>query len=216
MITPDKIKEAIVLSNEIKGLMRQCAALRSEKDIPNADYFEMLKMCLISPKEEIVSKLQEILSDWQARDPFPADKKRILLTGSDVTYVEWMQLLDESGLRVVRDDLLIGERYFATSIPDSVDPLDAIIQYHVNKPRALLSILLILRLDFLLQALKDTKVDGVVSQNVKFCEPYAIDAPFIVDSLKKHNYKVINLERDFTSNPDQQMHNRLDAFRETL
>ena len=80
----------------------------------------------------------------------------------------------------------------------------------------LLSILLILRLDFLLQALKDTKVDGVVSQNVKFCEPYAIDAPFIVDSLKKHNYKVINLERDFTSNPDQQMHNRLDAFRETL
>jgi benzoyl-CoA reductase/2-hydroxyglutaryl-CoA dehydratase subunit BcrC/BadD/HgdB len=215
-ITTEKLQEAIQASNEIKSLMRECAALRAEKDIPNADYFEMLKFCFINAKVDVKNKLQEILADWQARDPFPADKKRILLTGSDVTYVEWMQILDDSGLRVVRDDLSIGERYFAISIPDLADPLDAIIQYHINKPRAATKHPTDPRLDFLIKALGETKVDGILSQNMKFCEPYAIDSVYINEGLKKKGFKLIHLERDFTASMDEQLRNRLEAFKETI
>jgi benzoyl-CoA reductase/2-hydroxyglutaryl-CoA dehydratase subunit BcrC/BadD/HgdB len=124
--------------------------------------------------------------------------------------------LDESGLRVVRDDLSIGERYFATLIPDKDDPIDSIINYHFNIPMPATKHPPDKRLDYLMEAIKNTKIDAVVSQNLKFCEPYAFDAVFIRDAFKKKDFPVIHLERDYTSQKDHQFMNRLEAFKEML
>lgn len=215
-ITPEKIREAIGKSNEIKNKLNRLAALRSLKDISNREYLAAVIKCLTSPVDEVSAWLDAEIQSWSARPAFPSDKKRFLLTGSDVTYVEWMDTLDECGIRIVRDDLSVGERFFATQIPDRGDPLDAIGDYYMNIPRPATRPNIQKRLDYLYKTLVETKVDGILSQNLKFCEPYAYDSVPVNNALKAKGYKVIHLERDFTPAADQQLANRLAAFVEMM
>ena len=213
-ITDDKLKEAITLSNSIKERMQKLSALRGEKDISNAEYFDACVKSVQMPREELIGVLDSLLVEWGERPAFPADKKKILLTGSDVTYPEWMETLDEANMRVVRDDLSIGERSFAILIPDKQDPLDAIIEYKFAIPRPATKNPPDPRLDFLFKALKDSGITTVVSQNLKFCESYAFDSIYTVKALKAKGYKVIHLEREFSPTKDMQIINRLEAFNE--
>ncbi|MFX0102739.1 MAG: 2-hydroxyacyl-CoA dehydratase family protein [Candidatus Hodarchaeota archaeon] len=215
-ITDEKIKDAIKISNQIKGLMQQLSKLRAEKDVMNREFYEICLKAVQLPKSEVIALLEKTLDEWKAKPEFPKDKKKILLTGSDITYVEWMDLLEDANLRVVRDDLSLGERYFAVLIPDNPDPLDSLIEYHFKKPRASTKNPPDPRLDYLLGALEETKVDFVVSQNIKFCEVFAFDAVWIQNALKEKGYKVIHLEREFSPTKDRGAITRLEAFAELV
>ena len=215
-ITPEKIGEAISKSNEIKKKLQQLSAFRALKDIPNRNYLAAVIKCLTYPVDEVSVWLDAEIKAWNSKPAFPSGKKRFLLTGSDITYVEWMDTLDDCGIRVVRDDLSVGERFFATLIPDKSDPLDALIEYYMNIPKPATRPTIQKRLDYLYKALGETKVDGVLSQNVKFCEPFAYDSVPVNNALKAKGYKVIHLERDFSPAADQQLANRLAAFVEMM
>ncbi len=215
-ITSEKIKEAIGKSNEIKKKLQQLSALRSIKDVSNRDYLAAIIKALTSPVDEVSAWLDSEIKAWNSKPAFPSGKKRFLLTGSDITYVEWMDTLEDCGIRIVRDDLSVGERFFATQIPDKNDPLDALMEYYMNIPKPATRPTIQKRLDYLYQALGETKVDGVLSQNVKFCEPYAYDSVPVNNALKDKGYKVIHLERDFSPAADQQLANRLAAFVEMM
>jgi len=217
-ITDEKLKNAIKLSNELKILLQEISKLRNTKDIPNSTYFECVRKAVQLDKTTAVQELQSVLSKLQNAADFPSSKKRIFLTGSDVTYVEWMNLLEECDLRVVRDDLSVGERYYSTPIPNLDNPIDAIIEHQFNIPRPSTKHAHEPRLDYIIQGVKESNpsIVGVISQNVKFCEPYAIDSLFIMKGLKDNNIQAIHLERDFTAKIDQQLKNRLEAFKELL
>lgn len=217
-ISDEKIKDAIKLSNELKSVLQKLGGLRTERDITNREYFEAVKKAVQDDKATVIKELEALLIDWKAKPEFPVNKKKVFLTGSDVTYVEWMDLMENSGLRVVRDDLSIGERYFATLIPEKEDPLDALVEYHFNIPRPATKHIPDKRLDFILRSIVETKtgIDGVVSQNLKFCETYAIDSVFIKKALNEKNIPNIHLERDYTGKSDEQMKNRLEAFSELI
>jgi benzoyl-CoA reductase/2-hydroxyglutaryl-CoA dehydratase subunit BcrC/BadD/HgdB len=210
-----ELKNVISLSNQVKSLMQKLASLRAKRDIPNRDYFEMTRKAVQMPKELLVEDLKKTLADWENHGPFPSGKNPIFLTGSDVSFVEFMDLLDSTGFRVVRDDLSLGERYFATTIPDIADPVEALVSYSFDMPRSATRVPSDGRLEYLLEALKNTKIDTVVSQNIKFCEPYAMDAVWIIPAIKEKGYNVIHLERDYTP-ADNQLLTRLEAFKETI
>jgi benzoyl-CoA reductase/2-hydroxyglutaryl-CoA dehydratase subunit BcrC/BadD/HgdB len=215
-ITPEKLKIAIKESNEIKSLLQQLGAFRASKDITNVEYFEICVKAVQLPKEDLLPLLKKTVQDWQKKPAFPATKKKILLTGSDVTYKEWMIVLDDADLRVVRDDLSIGERYYMTLIPDVPDPLDALVEYYFNVPRAATRNPPDPRYDYLLKAMKENRLQGMVSQNIKFCEPYAFDSVYCINLMKENGFQAIHLEREFTPAIDQQVLNRLEAFKELL
>jgi len=215
-IKDEKLKDAIRLSNEAKSLMKQLASMRTEKDISNSDYFEMTRKAVQTPKESLVADLKAMLADWKSRDPFPAEKVPILLTGSDVTFVEWMELLDIADFRVVRDDLSLGERYFTATIPEMADPIEALVAYACSIPQPATRMPSDSRMEFLVKVLDETKIDAVVSQNMKFCEPYALDAVWSVAAIRQKGYDVIHLERDYTPATDRQLLTRLEAFKEII
>jgi len=215
-ITPEKIREAIIKSNEIKKKLQRLSALRAQKDIPNRDYLAAMIKCLTNPVDEVSAWLYSEIAAWNSKPSFPSGKKQFLLTGSDITYVEWMDTLEDCGIRIVRDDLSVGERFFATLIPDKSDPLESLIEYYTSIPKPATRPTIQKRLDYLYKALGETKVDGVLSQNVKFCEPFAYDSVPVNNALKDKGYKVIHLERDFSPAADQQLANRLAAFVEMM
>ncbi len=215
-ITSERIKEAIGKSNELKKKLKSLSSLRSQKDISNRDYLTVIIKYLTRPVDEISDWLDSEITRWNSKPAFPSGKKRLLLTGSDVTYAGWMDTLDDCGIRIVRDDLSVGERLFATLIPDRNDPLDALMEYYMGIPTPATRPTIQKRLDYLCQALRETKVDGVFSQNLKFCEPYAYDSVPVNNALKSKGYQVIHLERDFSPAVDQQLTTRLMAFVEMM
>jgi Benzoyl-CoA reductase/2-hydroxyglutaryl-CoA dehydratase subunit, BcrC/BadD/HgdB len=215
-IADEKLGESIKRSNEVKRRLQRFSALRAERDIPNREYLNLLIKCLQSPQEELISRLDAELALYEARPEFPAGKKRILLTGSDITYPEWMETLDACGFRVVRDDLSLGERYFARLIPENANPIDALAEYYLNVPRPATKVGMQKRIDYLVGALAETKIDAVVSQNLKFCEPYAFDAVLVNAAIQAKGYRLIHLERDYAPVPGEQIVNRLTAFNEIL
>jgi len=107
-ITPEKIREAIIKSNEIKKKLQRRSALRAQKDIPNRDYLAAMIKCLTNPVDEVSAWLDSEIAAWNSKPSFPSGKKQFLLTGSDITYVEWMDTLEDCGIRIVRDDLSVG------------------------------------------------------------------------------------------------------------
>ena len=215
-ITQTDLKEAIKKSNQVKELLQKLSKLRSTQDISNVEYLNTVKSAMVGDKDETIKLLEDKVADWTTKDNFPRDKNKILLTGSDLTYPEFMQWLEDAGLRVVRDDLTIGERYFAEYIPEDMDPLDAIVDYHFNIPRPATKHPPEPRLDFILHALEETPVDGVLSQNIKFCETYAYDAVWIKESIKAKGVPISHLERDYVGKADHQIINRIEAFSEIL
>ncbi len=215
-ISDDKLSEAIKVSNKIKGLMRELAALRSTKDIPNTDYHAIVRKSVQSPKKEFIKELEATLKDWKNRPEFPSSMVSVLVTGSDITYPEWMDVLESAGLRCVRDDMSLGERYFATSIPETGDPVEALVDYNSKIPQPPTRLPFEARLDYLFKCLRETQVKGVVFQNVKFCEPHLLDLPYMTDQVKKAGFKVIIIEREYTPVIDQQVVSRLETFREIL
>lgn len=215
-ITSEKIRSAIKKSNEIKRLLKEMANLRETKDVSNVEYLETVKSVLINDKTTILEKLKSQYEEWKNKSEFPSNKKRIVLTGSDVTYPEFMQILDNANLRVVRDDLTIGERYFAYSIPETEDPLDGLIEYHVNIPRPPTKNRPDSRLDYLIGCVKASNAKGVVYETIKFCETYSYDSVFITNAFKDLKIPILNIEREYTGQADQQLISRLEAFSEIL
>ncbi len=210
------LREALRKSNEVKKRLRELSALRSTKDVSNREYLEIITHCLSSSKDASIAALDSALNEWKSRGPFPAGKRRFYLTGSDITYPEFMDLLDECGIRVVRDDLSLGERYFATSFTETGDPLNAIVDYYMNIPRPATKLSIGGRVDFILKSLEETPVDAVLSQNLKFCEPYAYDSVIVNDEIREKGFRVLHLEREFTPVTDHQVMNRITAFTEML
>ena len=215
-ITMEKLNAAIKTSNRVKDLMRQLASLRASKDIPNPDYHAVVRKVVQEPKEDLIKELESTLKDWKKRPGFPKNMIPVLVTGSDITYPEWMEALEDAGLRCVRDDMSLGERYFARSIPETGDPVEALVDYNSKIPQPPTRLPFEARLDYLFACLRETPVKGVVFQNLKFCEPHLLDLPYMTDQVKKAGYKVIIIEREYTPVIDQQVVSRLETFREIL
>ncbi len=216
IITDDKLKEAIKKSNKVKSLMRRIAALRSVKDIPDVEYFFAARKCVQMDKDELIKDLENTLQDWKGRPNFPKNMVPVLVTGTDITYPEVMQIFEAAGLRAVRDDLSLGERYFSQTIPEEGDPVEALTTYNSRIPQPPTKIPFHVRLDYLRQCLRETKVEGVVLQRLIFCEPNGLDFPFLARELKKDGHKLIVIEREYTPTIDQQFVSRLESFRELI
>lgn len=228
-ITDSDLSDSLEKSNHLKLLLREMGMLRSSYDIPNRQYFEWCRRAIQESKDKVIDDLSSYLQDLKSRTPdFPSHKKKILLTGSDVTYPEWMDLLESANLRVVRDDLSIGERYYATNFQKiSLRPtgsvkknreviIDSIIDYYFSIPRPATKNPPDPRLKYLLDITQNERIDGIISQNLKFCEPYAFDAVYLKSELKQHGFSVLHLEREYTATFDQQLLTRLEAFAEII
>ncbi len=215
-ISTEDLGNAIRVSNTIKSLLRTMASLRSTKDISNAEYHDVIRKCLQSPRAETITELKSALDDWRKRPAFPDDKIPVLVTGSDITYGEAMEVFETAGLRIVRDDMSLGERYFAESISEDGDPVEALVDYNCRIPQPPTRLPFEARLDFLRKCLKETPVKGIVYQMLKFCEPHALDMPYMTDQLRKDGYKVLVIEREYTPTMDQQLVSRLETFKDMI
>jgi len=214
-ITDIDLKRGIEIVNRNRRLMKQVFETRKKDDIPmtGLEAMYMVVASQIIHHEEHSNITEEVLVELKTRS-VGNDKTRLMILGSENDDVEFIEMVEACDAVIVQDDHCTGTRYFWDEVNPGDDPVRQIAERYVNRtpcptkdwPKRL-------RIDRILQFVRDWNVEGAIIIQQKFCDPHEIDIPAIKKALEKADIKVLFLELDVTV-PVGQFKVRVEAFLE--
>ncbi|MHA1731668.1 MAG: 2-hydroxyacyl-CoA dehydratase subunit D [Promethearchaeota archaeon] len=217
------ISTAIDTCNETRRLLRNLDALRAREPpgIKASELFQLVREAQVGVKEEVNERLRSTLEEIKGNNMGAGGgsngRPRVLLTGSIVDTKDLLEMIEDAGFDIVGDDLDIGGDYYSFNIEKTGDPIRDIAHGYLSKPTNSTKHPPDQRLDHLVKLASDRKVDGVIYQTVKFCEPYLYDSVFITNHFKEEEkLPVLYFEREYTLQGLSQIRTRLEAFREMM
>ena len=215
-ITPEKITNAIKLTNKIRHLLKEISEYRSKMILKGSEFHELVKKVQHEDKKQMLTVLENKLEELKTKEPFSDKMKKVLLTGSVIDDTEFIKNLESLGLQVVMDDLCIGTRYFWDSIEENGDPIKALSEYHLTKLIYSTKIPSLQRFDHLKEFAEKYKVDGVLNVAQKFCEPILYDHPYISNEFKTLEIPYLFVEKEYSRESFKQLATRFEAFAEMI
>jgi benzoyl-CoA reductase subunit C len=228
-ITAEDLRGAITLHDKQRALVRQLYEFR-KMDPPMISGTEITKVigaitCL--PVNEGNDLLESLISE--VGDRHYVDKQvntpRLMIYGTGNDDVPFVEMVEQSGARVVIDDLCNGTRPNFFDVGTAANPIAAIAKSYLEKincPRTFRQSPgthhedLENRFGYLYRFVQDFKVDGVIMYVIMYCDTHAFDAPDVVEYLKSKNVPVLHLEEEYQTSAMGRLKTRIQAFLETI
>lgn len=221
-INAQALREAIRLCNESRSLLHELYEFRKE-DPPRISGSEALRAVRASqllPKEQGNALLRGLVEEIRGRQRLSqiSPRLRLLLTGSVIDNLAFVEAVEEAGADVVCDDLCVGSRSFwePVEVAPGADPLEALSRHYVEKipcphlhPRER-------RLDHILELAHSFMAQGAILFNVKFCDTFIFDSPTCGELLQKAGIPSLELEIEHSTIAIGQIQTRIQAFLEML
>ncbi len=219
-ITDDKLRHSIEVYNESRDLLGQLYELRKRPDPPitGAETMEVLNASFRMPKESFNIYLKQLLNELATSNRSNNYRARLMIAGSVMNNPEFVKCIEDQGGLVVTDELCTSTRYWSDPvIMDGVKtPLEAISQRYLNNFPCARMFPSSERFDRTLQLVRDFKVDGVISEIIRYCVPYAHDLPLLRDRLKTAGIPTLALDVEYGTSGSGQIQTRVQAFLEML
>ena len=169
------------------------------------------------PKEIFNQRLRRLLHELSASGIEHESRARLMVTGSVMNNPDFIRSIEEIGGLVVTDELCTSTRYWSDPVVlDGRPPLEAISRRYLNNFPCARMLPSDERFDRILQLTRDYKVDGVISQIIRYCVPYAHDLPLITERLKKIGIPTLALDVEYGTPGSGQIRTRVQAFLEML
>jgi len=219
-ITGEKLKEAINIYNSIKKNLFRLYAIRRDAPgvIKSSDIHAVFKAAMVMDRRRLLEELERLTTDLGEKDHTPdTAKKRIVLSGGLCSMPDIYKTIEKSGGVVVWDDFCTGSRYFEGEINTRGEPLKSIADRYMErvvcpaKHKSLFS-----RGEYLVNAIKENRADGVIFFLLKFCDPHAFDYPYMKEMLEKENIPSVLFEIEDQLPSEGQINTRCEAFMEML
>jgi benzoyl-CoA reductase/2-hydroxyglutaryl-CoA dehydratase subunit BcrC/BadD/HgdB len=218
-IRDNELVRSIALYNRTRELMQQFCELRKRERPPvtGVEALETMKASGRMPREQYNDLLEQLLDEIKRSGREIKKGKRLMIVGNDVHNSDWMAVLEELDAVVVTDEMItVGTRYFWGKVDTSLPPMEGIARHYLfNRPQDS-TIYLSNRYDHIFKLAKDYKVDGVVSDVVRFCAPLENDKPWLQKAMDARGIPLLQLGVDYCENPSGQMRTRVEAFLEML
>ncbi|UCB43763.1 MAG: 2-hydroxyacyl-CoA dehydratase [Dehalococcoidales bacterium] len=218
-ITDEALVKSITVFNESRELLKRLYELR-KLDLPpitGAETMEVLNTSFRMPKELFNHYLHQLLDELAGSKIAHPSRARLMVTGSTMNNPEFLRSIEELGGLVVTDELCTSTRYWSDPVVlDDRPPLEAISRRYLNNFPCARMVPSDERFDRILQLAHDYKVDGVISQIIRYCVPYAHDLPLISERLKKAGIPVLALDVEYGTSGSGQIRTRVQAFLEML
>jgi benzoyl-CoA reductase/2-hydroxyglutaryl-CoA dehydratase subunit BcrC/BadD/HgdB len=132
--------------------------------------------------------------------------------------VELLENVEDLGALVVADTLCIGSRSHWDLTDEDRDPLDALVDRylrHVPCPRMYGEYGK--RFAFLREQAERANVDGVILEQIKFCDLHGTDNALLKRDLEQENIPALELERQYGPLADAgRVRTRVQAFLERI
>ena len=220
------IRKAVDEHNKLCELIRAIGDFRKldNPTITGYEYNVITLATYAAPKHLLIDKLEETLEELKTRepDPNPWFKARVLVVGSEVDDTDFIKVVEDSGAFVCAD------RYCYGSLPgrdpiyltDDEDALTQICRAYMNRaecPRMMDTASMDGRRSYVDEMAKEYKADGIIYQQMKFCDPWAYEKMMGSTILRdEYGWPVLSVDRPYSIGTSGQMRTRVQAFMESI
>jgi benzoyl-CoA reductase subunit C len=179
--TPADLRHSIAVYNENRALTRQLYAFRTASPhlLSTYELYVLVRAGNLMPVEEHNALLRRTIDDLPSRSGKARDSIRIVIEGSfcEQPPLDLIRMIENAGCYVVEDDLTLGRRWFDEDVIANGDPIVALAEAYVrqsvyssvrhdaSRPRV----------DGLIEKVRRSRADAVLSFIAKFCEPAYFD-----------------------------------------
>ena len=220
------IRKAVGEHNRVCRVIRAISEFRKEEK-PRITGYEFHVLCLatyVCPKYLIIDKLEETLEELRTREP---DEKpwraRVLVVGSETDDSGFIKLIEEQGAFVCCDRFCFGS--YPGRVPielnDDEDALRQVCRHyiqHCHCPRMMSMDKVYGRKKYVADLAKEYHADGVIYNQVKFCDPWAYERTLGSSMLHQdYGFPVLSIDRPYNvSSSVGQLRTRVQAFVESI
>lgn len=219
-LAEDKLRESIRLYNRSRDLLRQFDHFRTAPSPPITGT-EALAVILAStamPRETYNAHLEALLAELAARPEKPDDRIRFMLVGSANDDIELVRVIEGNRAAVVADNLCFSARFHLDPVSEEGDVVDALARHYLAKnecPRMYGQYGQ--RLELLRAKIRSARVDGVILQNIRFCDLHGAENGLFERDLEADGIPCLRIEREYGPLVEKaRLKIRVDAFVERI
>ncbi len=220
------IRKSVADFNRVCELIRAIGDFRKEENPRITGYeFNVITLATyVAPKYMLIDKLEETLEELKTRVPDEKNRfrVRVLVAGSEVDDTAFVKLIEDCGAYVCADRFCYGSLPGRNPIylNDEEDALTQICRTYMNKgecPRFMNTEKMDHRRIYVDQLAKEYKADGIIYEQMKFCDPWAYEKMMGSQILRsKYGYPVLAVDRPYSIGTSGQMMTRVQAFVESI
>ena len=220
------IRKAVEEHNRVCRVIRAISEFRKEEK-PRITGYEFHVLCLatyVCPKYLIIDKLEETLEELKTREPDEKSwRARVLVVGSETDDSGFIKLIEDQGAFVCCDRFCFGS--YPGRVPielsDEEDALRQVCRHyiqHCHCPRMMSMDKVYGRNKYVADLAKEYHADGVIYNQVKFCDPWAYERTLGSSMLHKdYGFPVLSIDRPYNvSSSVGQLRTRVQAFVESI
>ena len=223
-ITDAALAHSIRVFNTNRRLLRKLYDLRrtGRARITASDMQVLVKSSMVMDIEEHNAALSHLLDRLDSHADAPDDLVRLHLSGHfcHAPRPEVLDVIEESGVIVVDDDLYTGFRYISTDVPEHGDPLAALSEWYLDRnDNAPCPTRVTVGVDwdtYLIDSLEKSRSNGVVVLMAKFCEPHMLYYPELRKALDARGIPLLLLETEHEGNPVETLRTKIETFVERI
>lgn len=220
------IRRSVEQYNKVCRLIRAIGDFRKDEKprITGYEFHVLTLATYVCPKYLIIDKLEETLEEIKNREP---DDKlwraRVAVVGSEGDDSGFIKLIEEAGAYVCADRFCFGSLPGRDPIElnDEEDALTQVCRaytYRCQCPRMMNMEKVYGRKQYDYDIAKEYKADGIVFDQIKFCDPWAYERLTASVMLRDdYNYPVLSVDRPYNiASSIGQMRTRIQAFVESI
>jgi len=221
-ITNESLNNSIEIYNKNRSLLKRIYELRKKRPgtIKAREMLAIVHSSMLMDKEEHNSLLESLLPELEGRKELTGDKIRVVLSGGlcQTPHTAILDLIEETGMVVVDDDIYTGSRYFANDVTLGDNPLESLADRYMKKtpPDPTMGDWNTLWTDYMVDKVKENSARGMVSLLIKYCPPHLCYYPDIRRRFDKEGIPEVLLEVEHEIVSLEQVRTRLQAFIEVI
>lgn len=220
------IRKAVEEHNRVCEIIREIGDMR-KADNPVITGYEFAAITLstyVAPKYLILPYLEETLEELKTREPEPIFpfRARVMVVGSEVDDLDLIRILEDSGAYVCADRFCYGslpgrDPIVLTDDEDALTQICRQYMYRGQCPRYMNTLKMDERREYVYKLYQEYKADGVLYEQMKFCDPWAYENMMGPHVLRKdYGIPVLAIDRPYTIGNSGQIRTRAQAFVESI
>jgi benzoyl-CoA reductase/2-hydroxyglutaryl-CoA dehydratase subunit BcrC/BadD/HgdB len=219
-ISDGALRRSIETYNHTRRLLKKLYELRKSDRPPitGAEVLEVLDAGFKMPREQFNRVLERLVDEAGSGQRKVPGRFRLMVSGSPLNNPEFIRGIEELGGLVVVDELCTGVRHWWDLVDEgpSTDPVEALSRRYLDNfpcPRMYPPEE---RLSRAVQLVREYRVDGVISEVVRYCVHCAHDQPLLKREMEREGVPVLELSLEYGASGTGQIRTRVQAFLEML
>jgi len=219
-IGEEALLKSIEVYNESRRLLGRLYELRKSDSPPisGAETMEVLNASFRMPKELFNECLGQLLEELADSGNKHSSRARLMVVGSVMNNPEFIVSIEEVGGLVVSDELCTSTRYWSDMVvlDENKTPLEAIARRYLDNFPCARMYPSDERFNRIIELVRDFRVEGVISETIRYCVPYAHDLPLLKDRLEAVGIPTLALDVEYGTSGSGQIRTRVQAFLEMI